>query len=445
MEELPIFKKNAYLDVIVKDNCIFANLAYTDLKAQRTFVLSDETDLSPLKFRLDDIVFTRNFWSEYFNSLEKVFDWDIVDRVWKDIFKIKEFEDEGVGVSGIRVVVDDNQPFFKNIYLSVKEFSRDISLKMLDDKYMENLLVGFLDRLGYEDIVWLDLDISHFSIYRARKDVTKDFVSAKIDWSNEIGVIDFVKSSRLQAFLSVDSSSQELSDKWANFVAHNHRYVSDPVINDVLRAFTTLQLLSIKESHSEKINMFGRKKSALFLSGSIPKLLSKKGLFFSLIDGLELDGIVDVCVDQPNKVLSYGKSLLERETSKDIVVIKKDILPFASKLIIPEVPQKSRNKPIFNAKLLSQEFETQEIYGLSPNLQVINLPTEYDKVVVEGSLTNGAIFPHFTSNDIEFLSSKGDITFSDIVIDARERPIVYGPSVYKNRIKLKTWGDGDTK
>ncbi len=455
MDNLPILRKNSYLDILIKDNCIFANLAYTDLSENKTYILSDKTDLTPLKFRLDDIVFTKSFWFEYFNSLEEVFDWDIVDRVWKDIFKLKEFESEGVGVSGIRVVVDDNQPFFRNIYLSLKEFSKDISLRMLDDRYMEVLFNSLLEELGYSDILWVDLDISHFSIYRARKEQeassifekgSKDsFTSAKIDWSNEIGVIDFVKSSKLHAFLSVDSSSDEISDRWANFIAHNHKYIADTVIGDVLRAFTTLQLLSLKEANEDKLKAFGRGNCALFLSGNISTLLDQRALLLSLIDGLELEGIVDIFTDEYNKVLTFGKSLLQKEESQNIVVFKRDVLPTVSKLLVPEVPQKSHNKAIFSASLQSQEFEKQEIYGISPNLQIISLPTKYEKVIVQGKLLNGACFSHLTSNDIEFLSGKSKFLYKDIVIDARERPIVYGPSVYKNRIKMKSWGYGNKK
>lgn len=455
MDNLPILKKNAYLDILIKDNCIFANLAYTDLSENKTYILSEKTDLTPLKFRLDDIVFTKSFWLEYFNSLEEVFDWDIVDRLWKDIFKLKEFESEGVGVSGIRVVVDDNQPFFRNIYLSLKEFSKDISLRMLDDRYMEVLLNSLLEELGYSDILWVDLDISHFSIYRGMKEQVagsifgkgkeESFTSAKIDWKNEIGVIDFVKSSKLQAFLSVDSSSDEISDRWGNFIAHNHKYIADTVIEDVLRAFTTLQLLSIKEANDDKLKAFGRGNCALFLSGNISTLLDQRDLLLSLIDGLEIEGIVDIFTDEYNKVLTFGKSLLQKEEAPNIVVFKRDVIPTVSKLLVPEIPQKGHNKAIFSASLQSQEFEKKEVYGISPNLQIISLPTNFEKVVVQGKLLNGAVFSHLTSNEIEFLSSKSKFLYKDIIVDARERPIVYGPSVYKNRIKMKSWGDGNKK
>jgi len=54
MSKLPILQKNAYLSLVVKNNSIWAHLAYTDHNAGREYILSDFTDLNPLKQRLDD-------------------------------------------------------------------------------------------------------------------------------------------------------------------------------------------------------------------------------------------------------------------------------------------------------------------------------------------------------------------------------------------------------
>ncbi|OGC36642.1 hypothetical protein A2369_01665 [candidate division WS6 bacterium RIFOXYB1_FULL_33_15] len=457
MDRLPILKKNAYLIVLVKDNYIFANLAYTDFVAQRTYLLSDITDLSPLKFRLDDIVFNKKFWFEYFNALEKEFDWDIVNREYEDIFKIIDFKEEGVGVSGIKVLVDDNQPFFNNIYKSIKEFSGDVVLRILDDKYIEGLTKGLLDRLGYDDVLWLDLDLSHFSIYRTnrvshgsgmfKKEQSSgiQFNSSKIDWNNEIGLIDFIKSSQLQAFLSVDSSSEEISDKWANFVAHSCEYIIEPVVNDLLRAFTTVQNLSTKREHKDKLEGFGRKDSAIFVTGKLGRLLNNRDLLLSTIDGLELEGVFDLFVDNNNTVLTFGKSMTETVETEEILVLKGDILPKAYKVVIPEITSsRSKNKVMFSGKILSQDFENpKEIYALNPALEILKLPLGKNKMIVEGSLKNGAELSHHTSNNIEFLSSIGGVVYEYLVIDCRGKPIVYGPKTYDNKIKLKLWESGN--
>ncbi len=455
MSVLPILKQNAYLTLLIKDNFVFANLAYSDLNAQRTYVLSDKTDLSPLKFRLDDSVFTKDFWFEYFDSLEKEFDWDIVDRTYEGVFNIKQFVREEVGVSGIRVLVDDNQPFFHNIFRSIKEFSKDIALKILDDRYIQTLSTGIIDRMGYDNILWLDLDISHFSVYRTRKrpssgrasskDTAQEvsFTTSKIDWSNEIGLIDFVKSSKLQAFLGIESCSEDISNRWANLIAHNCEYLLDPVLHDILRAFSTLQLLSLSQSNEKKMDNLIQGNSAIFVSGNISGLLSKRELLFSIIDGLELEGVTDLFIDKENRVLTLGKSMVEKELSSDIIVLKGDILPKALKVIIPDVPSRSKNKIIFKAQSLSQNSEPRDIYALGSLLQVLKLPDVGEKAIIEGELTNGAVFSHLTSNRVQFLSSKNGLMYEYLVVDGRHRPIVYGPSAQNNRVKFRLWGDGD--
>ena len=72
---------------------------------------------------------------------------------------------------------------------------------------------------------------------------------------NEIGLIDFIKSSKIKAFFSQDTSSSEISDRWANFIAHNCEYIADPLLHDILRAFTTMQILSIKQQNKDKLGI----------------------------------------------------------------------------------------------------------------------------------------------------------------------------------------------
>lgn len=455
MNTLPMLRKSAYLNLLIKDNFVYANLAYSDISAQRTYILSDATDLSPLKFRLDDLTFSKNFWYEYFNSLERVLDWDIVDRSFEGIFKIKEFEREEVGVTGIKVLIDDDQPFFKKIFLSIREFSNDISLKILDNKQFKLLTSGIQERVYYDDVIWIDLDISHFSIFRNKKGSTQSgifsknistessFECCKIDWNSEIGLIDFIKNSKISAFLTTDLSSDEILNKWANLIAHNCEYILDPGLHDLLRAFTTLQLLSMKKDNGEKLGNTVCKNSGIFISGNIPNLLTKRELLLSIIDGLELEGTFDLFVDKDNRVLSFGKSMIDKEQSEDIVVFRGDILPKAYKVIVPEIPVKAKNKIIFSGKALAQGVEDREIYALGSMMQILKVPDIGEKVVVQGELKNGAIFSHFTSNSVEFLSSKNTVMYEYLVVDGRHRPIIYGPSAQSNRIKLKIWGDGD--
>lgn len=456
MNTLPILQKNAYLTILVKDNCIFANLAYTDIHSNRSYIISDTTDLSPLKLRMDDLVFTESFWYEYFDQLEKVFDWEIVDRKWQGIFKFVDFVDEGNGLSGIKVLIDDRQPFFKNIYTSLNEISKDISVRILDDTYTKNILNGMMERLGYRDVVFLDLDVSHFTYFRASRVSNKEglfskdrveslvFESGKIDWDNEIGLIDSINSSKLKAFLSTDRVMGDISDRWANFIAQPTDVLNDPVLEDVLRSFTTVQNLTIRGDNKLQLDTFGRVfgTSAIFITGRITTLLPQNILLLSLIDGFELMGTFDVFIDTDYKLLSYGKNLLDASKSKDMIVFKNDVLPKAIKTIIPELRTfNAKNKVIFSGKIESQSIDSRDIFCLNPNFELIHIPESDNNIVIEGEFKNGA-YINTVNNRLEIVSSMANISYSGMLIDGRFRPVIYGPKMSDNRNKLHAWLNG---
>lgn len=458
MNTLPVLEKNAYLSVVIKDNHIFANLAYADFAAGRTYILSDITDLAPLKFRMDDMVFSNNFWFEYFEALEGEFGWEIVDRGWKESFKFVDFENEGMGVNGIKVLVDDNQPFFSNIFSSLKEFSKDITLRTIDDNYVKNLMSGLAQRLEYDDIIWIDLDLSHFSIFRYRNmsvpknyfdkqpEIVKQFVSSKIDWNNEIGLVDSIRNSKLQAFIATEVSSEDLINRWANFIAHSVDNVSDLLIEDILRSFTTVQLLSLKSDNKGKFEGFGQKvgNCAMVVTGKIPRLLPKKLLMLSIIDGLELEGSFDLFVDSSNSLLSYGKNLIEASSSRDILVVKSDVLPPASKVLIPELrTSKAKNKVVFSAKVQSQDFDSKEIFAINPTFEIFPIPYINNKVIIEGELRNDAVLSFTKGSEFDFVSSTGGVLYDSLIVDTRFRPVVYGPRNMDNKVKLHVWLNGN--
>ena len=135
--------------------------------------------------------------------------------------------------------------------------------------------------------------------------------------------------------------------------------------------------------------------------------------------------------------------MIEKEESQNIVVLKGDILPKSIKLLIPEVPSKSKSKIIFSAKIYSQLLEPQEIYSLGSSLEIFKLPQRDEKLLIEGELKNGAVFSHLASKQLQYISSKKILEYEYLVVDGRSRPIVYGPSAHENRVKLRIWGNGD--
>ena len=445
MSNLPILEKNSYLSLVVSDNSIWAHLAYTDHNADREYILSDYTDLNPLRQRLDDEFFNKQFWFEYFNNLEKVFNWNIVDKNGYDLFSFRKFQNEGDGVNGIRIIMDENQDFFNKIFSSLREFSNDIALKIIDDTYMTNLVEGLAEKLDYDDFMYINLDYLNFKVIRNYKDLEtkkRTTVKTKLNWNNEYGLIDSIKDARLRAFLGSDISSKEMLNSWSNFLVNRITACEDPTILDILRAYTTIQTHSMYQDSKEKLNNFGLNgKTGLVLTGMIPLILGKQKTLLSLIDGFEFAGTFDTYIDQEKRLLSYGKSYVLGPSSTDAILTRRDLLSTATKVYIPDMRLgKNISKVIFNGYTDSLEGEKQDIFVLSPEFTLIDLPLHREKLIIEGEFKNGASIRNNEDREgLSLISIPGKLRYSSLLIDARPKPIIYGPDVYSNKLKLQQW------
>jgi hypothetical protein len=445
MSNISLLQKNSYLSLVVSDNGIWAHLAYTDYNAGREYILSDFTDLNPLKQRLDDELFNRKFWYEYFDNLEKVFNWDIVDRKGLDLFSFRRFKDEGDGISGIRVLMDENQPFFNRIFTSLREFSNDIALRIIDDKYREELVKGLAERLEYDDVLFVKMDLMDFKISRSFRDLEtkkRTFQKAQISWGNEYGLIDAIRNSKLRAFLSTEISVEEMLNIWSNFVLNKVFFCDDPNLLDILRGYSTIQCHSIYQDSKEKFDNFGLNgKSALIVTGQIPWVLGKALTMLSLVDGLELSGNFDTYFDTEERLLSFGRSYISGTSATDIILTRKELISTATRVMIPEI-RKTTNTPqvVFGGTLSSVEIERQEIYILSPEFTFKELPLHSDKMMIEGEFKNGAYMRNTEKKDkVNMVSIPGKQKYDSLVVDARPRPVIYGPDTYANRLKLQKW------
>jgi len=447
MSKLPLLEKNAYLSLVIKDNGLWAHLAYTDHNARREYILEDFTDLHPLRHRLDDDVFTKEFWYDYFDNLERVFNWDIVDRDKNSIFTFRQFKNEGDGVNGIRVQIDDNQEFFDKIFASIRNFSKDISLRVVDDRYMQETLEELIDKGEYEDIMYVDVDLMDFSIFRIKKIYDKKekvdrkvFSRAKISWKNDLSLIDSVKDSRFKAFLATDLNQKEVFNYWSNFVLNRVLSSEDPNILDILRSYSTIQNHSLFRDNKEKLEGFGvsGKESCLIISGYIPQVLGKSKTLLTLIDGLELEGSFDCTWDLDMRLLSYGKSYVNATKSVDVILTSKVMHPSFTKIVIPRHKFTTSNKVIFSGKIESLEQEESEILAISCKFNYIDLPDQ-EKFVMSGVLKDGFKVPPEKGAGIDLVSSKEGKRYESVLIDVRPRPIVYGPDSYSNKSKLQNW------
>mgnify|MGYP001148524723 CR=1 FL=1 len=454
MNKLPILQKNAYLIIVVKNNAIWSHLAYVDYSSEIQYVLTDYTDISHLKRRLDDYIFMEEFWKEYFTLLQNTFDWKMMKSLDSDLNRVIEFKDENYGLGGIKVLVDDNQDFLTNIFHSISQYSHDITVRVMDTPYIRKMIGKLSEKLDYENLLYIDLDIESFQIYRVNR---KNKVSRKgvlptqyeysemfQQWSNEIGIIDAIKNRKLRAFLASDLDSSQIENNWANLVLHPVDVLLDPNILDTLRSFTTVQLLSLINDNKQKLSEINDKNTLIIVGGKTPRLLGKKTTLLSLIDGLELYGDFDVVWDNEAKILAYGISISEGVESQDIVIGKNEIISAITKVIIPELKsQRAKNKVIFSGLLSSQDFEQEKIVVLGDTFEMVKIPNKIHKVVFEGKFENNVYVPSLENNKINFVSSPLGSKYESILIDSRLRPIVYGTDSYRNKLKINKWLNAD--
>lgn len=445
MSNLPILQKNSYLSLVISDNSIWAHLAYTDHNANREYILSDYTDLNPLKERLDDEFFNKTFWYEYFDNLEKVFNWNIVDRNGYDMFLLRKFHNEGDGISGVRILMDENQKFFNKIFTSIRDFSNDISLRIVDDKYMFGLAEGIAEKLNYNDLLLLDFDLLDFKIYRVLKNPEtgkREVTKSKISWNNEYGLIDSIKDARFKAFLATDMNSKDLANYWSNFILNRVVFCEDPNLLDILRAYTTIQTHSIYQDGKEKLRGIGLQgNTAVITMGMIPLILGKTKTLLSIIDGLEMTGNFDYYHDTESRLISFGKSYVNSPNSTDIVLTRKEVLSCATKVLIPDIRQSMNvSKVILSGYTDSLEGEKQNFFVLSPEFTFVPLPLHREKLIIEGTFKNGASISNWdTRENISFISVPDKQRYDSLLVDARPKPIIYGPDIYTNKLKLQQW------
>jgi hypothetical protein len=450
MDKLPILQKNAYLTIVVKDNAIWSHLAYVDYSSEVQYILSDYTDISHLRRRLDDYIFMEGFWREFFTLLQKNFGWEFMESLDKNLNRVIEFKDENYGLGGIKVLVDDNQDFLTNIFHSLSQYSHDIAVRVMDVSYMRKLIGKFSEKLDYENLIYMDLDIESLQIYRVNRQgkvkrddkLPKQYQYSEVmqQWSNEIAVIDSIRDRRLRAFLAADLDSSQLEDSWANLILHPVDVLLDPNLIDILRSFTTVQLLSLLTDNRGKLEKMGEGNTLIVLGGKIPRLLGKKTTLLSVIDGLELYGNFDIVWDNECKILAHGLSTSLGAQSQDIVIGKNEVISGITKVLIPELKsQKASNKVIFSGTQNSQDYPQEKIVVLGDTFEMLNIKNKINKVIFEGQFENNVYIPLLEEQKIEFISSPKGMKYDEVLIDSRLRPIVYGTDSYKNKLKINKW------
>ncbi|HNZ70463.1 MAG TPA: hypothetical protein PKJ86_00435 [Candidatus Dojkabacteria bacterium] len=433
MEKLPLLEKNAYLKIRIKKDNAVAHLAYSHYDVGRSYILKDLTSgLNPENI------------GEYLATLQSEFDWEIFHLVDSANF-ILDFSDEGIGISGITVILDDT-----TYVKAIRDFCPEIKIEINSKKLVSDRMTAFCRKLGYKDLLVIDSDILSTTITRARyalEDSLKNNYSVQDAYisDNDIDVLaSSILSAQLQAFMTDNATIYALANRWVNYVYTGIEETEDNCLLDILRAQKTRQLLSLSLANKELLKDFGKQSRAqknlqgiaIIFTGSMARVINEKSIIVSLIDGLQLSGHFDLYVDKNNFFDTMVSSYLDGINASDIILSRKDVLEDPIKVILPEIQKdKSVRKVVMDGNVISQERGEVRIYALAPNITLIDTPNE--KAFVSMKLSRGAYLKGY-GEELEFSSDPLSTKYSKIIVDCRYKPIIYGPdrSINKNNFDL---------
>lgn len=465
MGKLSLLNKNAFLSIFANRSGLHATLAYSHYEIDRSYVFTDKTVID----WENDPVEEYDFWLQYIESLGEKFEWNFLESSFSkfSMGKVKEFEDEGDGVVAIRFLFDGNLEARSRSMNAIQGYFPEITVEILDNKKVRDLLSKVAIRLGYTDALLLDVNLHRFDLYRSRvSDKTRsaklsdlndkpwESSYCKISWDSDRALVEKLKDARLKAFSSVDTDSEQCSNLWGNLVCDEFSSGSGMLVGDLVRSYATVQLISLFNSDEKFFSGIGQgvKPTLIIVTGELLGMMNEEQLNLALFDGLQLRGTMDMQSSKGYEFFALGDELVQGVNARNYITTVTQVVPHIDRLMLPDIPGRpEEKKAIFMANLTEKGKGERTVYALTPNISRILLPE--DEYVVDGDFSRGA---YIEGSSLEGLSGgekrnskKGEgfiwhsgqqsVPIRKLVIDARFKPVVYGPDYRTNRNKISSW------
>ncbi len=452
--------QNAYLSIYISHNFLCANLAYVENDTNRSFFLKDKSFL-PDNF--EDLTEPELFeyWLNYFKALGKKWNWELLDPPKPSkkglVMDLKKFSSEGFGVSGCKVSVSKNNPNYRKIFDSLRRFSLNIKIVGISRDSDRELLEKFATAIGYEDILLLDLHSRFFKLARVERkegEVKKDlskihtpeyiYNNVKVRWGEVDELLDLLNAGKYKTFLSKHTPSDFVSNIWANFL-RNPIFKSDSeLLMDFIRAYVTIQLLSLANENPRIAKDFGVKptKNLLWITGDLIEIPSFKELIVATIDGLQLQGVFDLVLDNESLIYTFGKTFSAGEKSDEIVLTRKSFFPPFTKVFVPDISVNPESrKSMFYGTLFGRKSSSLDIFAMSSEITEVNIK-DPESMYMEGRFVKDA-YLEFFKKGFEVHFAENGIYWEKVIFDCRAKPVTYGPSIRANNIKFNMWLTGE--
>ena len=458
--EVSSLSKNAYLSIYISHNFLCASLAYTDQDDEKSYILSDKTFLPLNIANLKSSDFFE-YWSSYFKTLEKKWNWNFLEKpkTNQGSFKAEfvNFKSEGVGISGCKVSISKNNANYQEIFQSLREFSLSVRIIGIDSESDKELLEKFANSLGYDDVLLLDLHSRFFKIARVekreqkgKKDLSKihlldyAYEDIRINWGNVQDLLNLLNANKYKTFLSKFTPSNMMSNVWANFLQNPIFKTDSEILKDFIRAYITIQLLSLCSENPRVMKDFGVKpcKSLLWITGDLIEIPTFRELLISVIDGLQIRGTFDFVVDGNSLIYTYGKTFSYAQKSDEIFLTKETFLPKFTMVLAPDIDLKADSrKSVFHGALFGRKDESIDIFAMSSEITQVDIK-DPETMYLEGKFIKNAYIEKYRKG-MEFYCLQDGIAYEKIILDCRIKPAVYGPNIRANSIKFDIWLSGE--
>jgi hypothetical protein len=177
---------------------------------------------------------------------------------------------------------------------------------------------------------------------------------------------------------------------------------------------------------------------ALIITGELLETVTEREIILSLLDGLQLEGIVDIYIDKDRKLQLYGDSYFFGINSTDIILSRKDVMPKAVRMILPEIAQgKNMRQVVMSGTMSDPQAGGVSIYALSPEITPIHTDIK-QKMYYNMKFVRGA-YIRSIGEGIEFIIDPEKVYVEKMLIDCRPKPVIYGPDAKSNKNKISQW------
>ncbi len=406
------------LKVHIDSDGIYSSLAYTNLANGESYILNDFTALNTDKLLSILEEGSNSFWIAYFRDLGRKFGWQILDNLDANIISMKPLVSEYVGISEYEIAAEER------ISAMLIDFPREY-VKKIDLKSHEGIIRKVTMKLGYREMLYLDVNKHSIKIVRIDGESLENAGQYELRSDLDDTVLQ-IKDGVISRVSYVTNNID--INLWANEIYSDNENIVDESVYDAYNAYFLKSLMQF----SRKKDAFAKNSQAVIITGSATRLLDIKFLSKLIIDGLGFNKDFDLFVDPNKNIINWGYNYFFGSNAKDIIIRSKDIIPPAKKVLIPSVFDRKDIRKVFAKYQFDQDYS----YVYTPEINIIDIPDYLSKNYVFNIKATDR--GKFQSEKIIFDPLK--TVFDSIVVDCRNKPVVYGATSKDNRKRLKLWG-----